>query len=344
MARTSRTALECDSVKQSRKAPTLSEMRQNEGASATHAATRRSARLRGFDPEQLVDVVSDSRLEHFLLASADCDADLLHWECDGLAVDSGRYSFPVRIRGDFTDARFCLGYMRNLSTHTWVNGFEVESDTLQLYPAGSELNYQADAGGQWVAIMIEAEALQAAAIARLGREVELPSVGTLSARFPRSHHEALDRAIARLTGRTLVDSRSLESLLARVAELIVHMQDRTLDSLVRRWRSRQLLLERADAYLRSSLERPFDLSAMAKGIGTSRRSLQRSFAEAYGMTPHQWARCVALHHARKQLRTSDPTRTAIEAVARDCGFRHMGRFAGYYRELFGELPSATLGR
>ena len=29
-------------------------------------------------------------------------------------------------------------------------------------------------------------------------------------------------------------------------------------------------------------------------------------------------------------------------VALDIGFEHLGRFAGHYRALFGELPSTTL--
>lgn len=159
-------------------------MRQNEDGNANLPATRRTARLRDFDPDQLLDAVAGGRLEHFVLQPARCDAELLHWECGGVSVDSGRYSFPVRALGAFGEDRLCVGYMRDLSTGTWVNGFEVERDTIQLYPAGSELNYRADASGQWIALTIGEETLQALAMERLGRHVDLPGSSTLSNHVP----------------------------------------------------------------------------------------------------------------------------------------------------------------
>lgn len=307
-------------------------------------AVRHSLRLQGFEPDQLLEVVSDTRIEHYLLARATCDAELEHWECGGLSVDVGRYSFPVRAIGAFAADRFCLGYMRNPTRRTWVNGFDVPNDTIQCYPAGGELNYRADAYGQWVAVLIEEDALQAAAMCRLGRPLDIRVETTLSYPLPPAWHRDLDRAVTRLTRRLSVDPRVLESFLALVADLLVHLESRTLDSLATKWRSRQALLDRADAYLRASLSRPFDLSVMAKAIGTSRRSLQRHFAEAYGVTPREWARCMALHRVRDQLRVSRRAEFTVERLARDFGFEHMGRFAEYYRELFDELPSETLAR
>jgi transcriptional regulator GlxA family with amidase domain len=79
-------------------------------------------------------------------------------------------------------------------------------------------------------------------------------------------------------------------------------------------------------------------------VGATERSVQKHFQEAYGMTPGRWARCLALHHARKRLLETDPARFTVEGIAQELGFRHMGRFAGYYQDLFGEYPSATLSR
>jgi hypothetical protein len=107
---------------------------------------------------------------------------------------------------------------------------------------------------------------------------------------------------SRLTQRTSVDALTLEAFLGNLAELLVHLQRRSLDSLLRKWRSRQSLLDRAAPYLRASITQPFDLMVMAKAIGASPRSLQRHFASAYGMTPQKWARCLALHEARRRLR------------------------------------------
>ena len=60
------------------------------------------------------------------------------------------------------------------------------------------------------------------------------------------------------------------------------------------------------------------------------------------MTPRRRARYLALHRARKRPRMAIWEVFTVEGMATQFGFRHMGRFAEYYRQLFGELPSATL--
>jgi transcriptional regulator GlxA family with amidase domain len=104
------------------------------------------------------------------------------------------------------------------------------------------------------------------------------------------------------------------------------------------------LLSKAERFLNCNIGRPFDGKALATAVGATERSVQKHFQEAYGMTPGRWARCLALHHARKRLLETDPARFTVEGIAQELGFRHMGRFAGYYQDLFGEYPSATLSR
>jgi transcriptional regulator GlxA family with amidase domain len=129
-----------------------------------------------------------------------------------------------------------------------------------------------------------------------------------------------------------------------IVDLLSHTQGGRLETLARRWRHREAQLSMAERFLRSNLGQPFDCKALAAACGATERSVQKHFLEAYGMTPGQWARCLALHHVRKRLLRPDAARFTVEGIANELGFRHMGRFAGYYMELFGEYPSATLVR
>lgn len=77
-----------------------------------------------------------------------------------------------------------------------------------------------------------------------------------------------------------------------------------------------------------------DLAAMA---GMSLRALQVGFREAVGMSPTAYLRAVRLDRVRAEIRSG----ASVTDAATRWGFFHLGRFAAYYRERFGELPSTT---
>jgi len=52
---------------------------------------------------------------------------------------------------------------------------------------------------------------------------------------------------------------------------------------------------------------------------------------------------VRLQVARDRL-TRPGTGSSVTDIALDCGFVHLGRFSGQYRQAYGELPSETLAR
>lgn len=307
-------------------------------------ASSQALRLRGFDPEILAGLLSDTRLEHYILAAGGCDVEHQRWSCGNLSVDTGRYSFPVRIVGAFPRDRICIGYMRELSVPTWVNGFEADTATIEFYPAGSELNYRAGRRGRWVAIELSESELQAAALRHLGHELELPLREVVSFSVPGRLRRQLDQGIVRVMGQAWVSCAQLEDVHGRIVELLGHLKPNRTEQLMDRARARRRLLAAADEYLATNLGSGFSARRLARAVGVTERSLQRHLRVAYGVTPQHWARCHALHHVRRRLLAGDPSEVTVEGLARESGFRHMGRFSGYYAELFGELPSATLRR
>jgi AraC family ethanolamine operon transcriptional activator len=305
-------------------------------------ATRHSLRFEGFDPAQLEELLSDSHIEHFLLGPGTCNVRHQRWICPGLSLDVGCYSFPVRVVGAFPEKKICVGYMRSQNTSTWMNGIEIGPHSIEYYPAGTELNFRTGANGEWVAIEFEEEALQMASIGRLGHELELPRDGTVSLTLPRAEYAALDRQVRKLMAQSEVEAGRIGEFLGFLGALLDHLRKKEVASLLRRSRKRSELIARADTYLQNHLDQPFDVRRLASEVGTTERSLQRHFADAYGVTPHEWARCLALHRVRERLKTADARLLTIEGIARDFGFQHMGRFAEYYRRLFDEFPSVTL--
>ena len=78
--------------------------------------------------------------------------------------------------------------------------------------------------------------------------------------------------------------------------------------------------------------------------GMSQRSLELAFHESLGITPRQYLYRHRLNSVYSELQVSDAGSAMITEVAGRWGFTELGRFAGNYKHLFGELPSVTLKR
>jgi len=81
---------------------------------------------------------------------------------------------------------------------------------------------------------------------------------------------------------------------------------------------------------------------LANTVGVSERTLRRAVQAWYGVPTTTVTRTRRLHGARRELRHACPKRDSVTSIAISWGFDHVGRFAGDYRALFGELPSETL--
>jgi AraC family ethanolamine operon transcriptional activator len=108
--------------------------------------------------------------------------------------------------------------------------------------------------------------------------------------------------------------------------------------------SQKKTADRAFDYALSRCETPPSVDDLCRHVGVSRRNLQICFQDAFGVSPSQFLRFARLNAVRRELMAHAATgrRVSIGDVAASWGFWHWSRFAGNYRDLFGELPSQTL--
>lgn len=79
---------------------------------------------------------------------------------------------------------------------------------------------------------------------------------------------------------------------------------------------------------------------LAQAAEVHSRTLLRAFHSVVGMGPVRYLRFRQLNAVRRML-NGVPTST-VTATLQSAGVSDMGRFSGFYKELFGELPSETL--
>jgi AraC-like DNA-binding protein len=97
----------------------------------------------------------------------------------------------------------------------------------------------------------------------------------------------------------------------------------------------------AEEYIEANASLPITIEALAAVTGASALSLSSAFKRTRGVSPLGFLKYIRLKHARRVLQAADAT-TTVATVADRFGFSSSGRFAGAYRQAFGELPSETL--
>jgi AraC-like DNA-binding protein len=105
----------------------------------------------------------------------------------------------------------------------------------------------------------------------------------------------------------------------------------------------QRLVKKAIDYINAHCSETLQIGLMCAELGTTIKTLERSFLRLYGTTPKRYVDLARLTKARQHLLRLHETRLTISEVAADCGINHLGRFAQRYQATYGELPSETAG-
>ena len=109
-------------------------------------------------------------------------------------------------------------------------------------------------------------------------------------------------------------------------------------------RQHALILRRFNRVVQEHSDQALYIPELCRSVGVSERTLRVCCEEQLGMSPKRFLVLRRMSLARRALRESAPAETTVTEVATRYGFWQFGRFAGEYKALFGELPSAMLAR
>lgn len=104
-----------------------------------------------------------------------------------------------------------------------------------------------------------------------------------------------------------------------------------------RWRAVKRVVEAIEEFP----ERPWSLNDLADLAGVSGRRLQQGFQAQLGVPPMRFLQNVRLERVHRDLLNGADQ---VSELSLRWGFTHLGRFAGAYRERYGEAPSQTRRR
>ncbi|MBV7482411.1 helix-turn-helix domain-containing protein [Bordetella sp. BOR01] len=308
----------------------------------------------GFEPSQAFDVVYGASFEHRLLSTKLATMKHQRLTLGDVRLETGWYNFPVIAQGGMPRNVVCIGFMAEGGDVTRINTALVRTDEIQIYPAGVELLYHASGSSRWVNFIVSEDRLQKVAHARMGRPLETSRQAAYSIRLPAGGRRSLtsltDDAL-NLARRLHPDGGMTSDLAAEVYDsLLAGYVDALFDATPARnserpstERRHHHLITACERLVLSGQETDVALADIARRCGYSLRSLELIFRRGVGMPPGRWFMTARLNGALRDLLTCDQTST-VSDIAMKWGFRHMSRFAQYYRKAFGESPRDTLRR
>ncbi|MDM7892843.1 helix-turn-helix domain-containing protein [Curtobacterium caseinilyticum] len=206
------------------------------------------------------------------------------------------------------------------------------------YPVGRPFTIEAAAGVVMHAVDVEAAYLEQLHVARGGS----PGALTLTRRPD-------PVALARLQERLAVAAPELLEPATpgpRRSTLVGSISRLLLDAFALEEPGRNVhqprAVGRARDFIVDHCAEPLSVHDIAAAAQLSERGLQQAFTRAGLSSPMVELRNARLQQVRVALREGEPSTTSVAEVARAWSFGHLGRFAGYYAEQFGERPSDTL--
>jgi AraC family ethanolamine operon transcriptional activator len=305
--------------------------------------------LTTFSAEQLRDTVRGSDIEHVQLSGGPFQGHLLRSEFGDSVLDAGMYSQDLLVNGTFPGDRIVLGYILSGSEAGYFNGIRLAANDIIVIGEGGAMEpYRLPAGTTWVAFQtrrdfLESEGIPVPGPSRIMRYSRLSRAALQLGKYLKTIVTLPPR---HRSGSTLLmpgDGLVLEDeLIAAFRRAIDAAHDSNPHKHRALHRNSARILRQFEEYAAHNLSSELSISDLCAQLGTSQRTLEYLVKDYYAMSPQRYLCVCRLNAARDCLLHSVDGRESVAAIAGRCGFKHLGRFAQYYRKQFDESPSNTL--
>jgi AraC-like DNA-binding protein len=219
------------------------------------------------------------------------------------------------------------------------NARRVTRRDLLVHAPGSDC-YAFDPAGTEFALISVPEWSEAAALAR---RVLMGSTGECTLITREHDADTLRRRLRRLRDdASSIDADAVQRQLSQALDLSVRYAIQPEQGTYLRAAYKRVV-GRAEEFFRRHAGQRVSTGQLASAVRVSERHLRNAFYDVYATSPIRYFRLWQLNQARRALRSSSARAASVTDIAISHGFSELGRFAGNYKALFGESPSATLG-
>jgi AraC-like DNA-binding protein len=299
--------------------------------------------------EDLTDAVLGAGLEVTQMSRAPVTGSLAFATFDdGITCSSGYIGGRVALTGPLSASMVTLGVgvVMAPGTRHWLN--EVESGAVGVFLPGDEHDALYTPGSLYACVTLSAERLEEIAARRDlvldsktlgGTGVDANNFSAASLLRLRMHFERIHGARhAGAPGSRVLGTQLLHALISHFGRAPRFQVGGTAP------RGHARIVARARAFIHENLDQPLSIDKIARAAATSHRTLHRAFQSVLDETPYSYVQKLRLHRIRHELISDTEAACTITSAAHRWNIPELGRFAAWYRDLFGELPSQTLAR
>jgi AraC family transcriptional regulator, ethanolamine operon transcriptional activator len=309
--------------------------------------------LHGFDPDLLDTCVADNVVvRHMQIGPGRLDGELGRMPLATGTLHTCRHSVGIRAQGQFPSGHVFLLVCLDVPARAQILGREVTRDSVVAFGPGTIVDNLYGAGMNWAGLSIPL-AVFAHAV-RNGSALDAVGTGTTIIQQPKPAAIAALRAVlasvtdfAHCQPERFDDTRWRSSAERNLLDAYFAAFDAPIDTHRRPHVTAPshagTLVHKLDTYL-DTVNGLVSVAELCRVAHTPRRTLERAYRQTLNLGPAEYVRRRALNAVRRELlQAARPTGSITETAMRH-GFWHLGRFAGYYRTLFGESPSVTIHR
>ena len=230
-----------------------------------------------------------------------------------------------------------------------IRGVQMRPGEVMTHGRDMESYHRTVGSIDYMALALDADELNRTAFDLTGRELRF--LGGRALRLSDHAHARLlslaasARRVARTTPHVFKTQEACHALKQSLTHAMIHC---LMDGTPRREpmprMRRAQIMARFEAVVESHAGTPLHLPELCRLVGVPERTLRKLCQQHLGMGPHRYLFRRRIHEARRALLHADPNAATVAEIATSHGFWELGRFAVRYRSIFGEVPSATLGR